>query len=105
MKVKPSGNGRMAAAFTNVTLAQLSEMASSPLQGVVIDQTGLKGSYDFTLDMSPFIGGDFRPTRIEDMIAMFIQAAKEQLGIIIEHKKAPVELLIVDDAEKAPVEN
>ena len=106
MDVKPSGNGKMAAAFSHVTLAQLSEMAQSPLQGVVIDQTGLKGSYDFTLDMSPFVGGgDFRPTGIEDVVTMIIQAAKEQLGIVIEQKKAPVEILIVDHAEKVPVEN
>ena len=47
-----SSTGKMAAAFSRVTLAQLSEMAQSPLQGVVVDQTGLKGSYDFTLDMA-----------------------------------------------------
>jgi uncharacterized protein (TIGR03435 family) len=106
MELKPGGNNKMTAAFTRVTLAQLSEMASSPLQGVVVDHTGLKGSYDFTLDLSPFLGGgDFRPTGIEDMIAIFIQAAKEQLGIIIEQKKVPVEILIVDHAEKIPVEN
>jgi uncharacterized protein (TIGR03435 family) len=106
MEVKPSATGKMAAQFSRVTLAQLSEMASSPLQGVVVDQTGLKGSYDFTLDMAPFIGGgDFRPTGIEDVITMIIQAVNEQLGIKIEQKKVPAELLIVDHAEKVPVEN
>jgi uncharacterized protein (TIGR03435 family) len=106
MEVKPSGSGKMAAAFSHVTLAQLAEFASSPLQGVVVDQTGLKGSYDFTLDMSPFMGGgDFRPTGIEDVITMIIQAANEQLGIKIEQKKVPAEILIVDHAEKVPVEN
>jgi uncharacterized protein (TIGR03435 family) len=106
MEVKPSAGGKMAAAFTHVTLAQLSEMASSPLQGVVVDQTGLKGGYDFTLDMAPFIGGgDFRPTGIEDVITMIIQAANEQLGIKIEQKKVPAEILIVDHVEKVPVEN
>jgi uncharacterized protein (TIGR03435 family) len=105
MEVKPSAKTRMGAEFSRVTLAQLAEMASSPLQGVVVDQTGLKGSYDFTLDMSPFMGGDFKPTGIEDVITMIIQAAKEQLGIIIEQKKVPAELLIVDHVEKVPVEN
>jgi len=107
MEIKPtSSKGRMAAMFTHVTLAQMSEMFSSPLQAVVVDETGLKGSYDFTLDMTPFIGGgDFHPTGIEDVITMIIQAANEQLGIKIEQKKAPAELLIVDHVEKAPVEN
>jgi uncharacterized protein (TIGR03435 family) len=106
MDVKPTAGGKMSAAFTNVTLAQLSEMAASPLQGVVLDHTGLKGGYDFTLDMTPFIGGgDFHPTGIEDVITMLIQAAKEQLGIIIEQKKAPAGVLVVDHAEKVPSEN
>jgi uncharacterized protein (TIGR03435 family) len=106
MEIKPSGTGKMAAAFSRVTLAQLSEMISSPLQAVVVDQTGLKGSYDFTLDMAAFMGGgDFRPTGIEDVITMIIQAANEQLGIKIEQKKVAAEVLIVDHAEKIPVEN
>ena len=106
MDLKPSGKSPMAAAFTHVTMAQLLERLSPALPGVVIDQTGLKGTYDFNLDMSPYIGGgDFHPTGIEDVITLIIQAAKEQLGIIIEQKKVPVEVLIVDHAEKIPMEN
>jgi uncharacterized protein (TIGR03435 family) len=106
MELKPGASNRMSASFSRVTMAQLEDMVSSPLQGVVVDQTGLKGSYDFTLDMSPFLGGgDFKPTGIEDVITMITQAAKEQLGIVIEQKKVPAELLIVDHVEKSPVEN
>jgi uncharacterized protein (TIGR03435 family) len=106
MELKPSGNNRMVASFSKVTVAQLAEFASSPLQGVVVDQTGLKGGYDFTLDLSQLMGGgDFKPTGIDDMVNLLIQAAKEQLGIIIEQKRVPTELLIVDHAEKVPVEN
>ena len=104
MDVKPSAAGnRMAANFTHVTLGQLSEMISSPLQAVVVDQTGLQGSWDFTLDMSSFMMT--QPTGIEDAVNMVIQAANEQLGIKIELKKLPAELLIVDHAERVPVEN
>jgi uncharacterized protein (TIGR03435 family) len=106
MELKPGAGNRMSASFSRVTMAQLEDMVSSPLQGVVVDQTGLKGSYDFTLDMSPFLtGGDFKPTGIEDVITMITQAAKEQLGIIIDQKKVPAEVLIVDHVEKTPVEN
>jgi uncharacterized protein (TIGR03435 family) len=78
-------------------------MISSPLQAVVVDQTGLKGSWDFTLDMSGF--GMDKPTGMEDAIGMIIQAANEQLGIKIEQKKVPAEILIVDHAERVPVAN
>ena len=104
MEVKPSGRG-MSASFSHVTMAQLSEFTSSPLQGVVVDQTGLKGRYDFSLDLSSYMSGDVRPMGIEDGINLLIQAAGEQLGIKIDQKKLPAEVLIVDHAEKAPVEN
>lgn len=102
MELKPAGN-KEAANFTHVTLAQLAEMVSSPLQAVVVDQTGLKGYWDFTLDMSSFTLG--QPTGMEDAIGMIIQAANEQLGIKIEQKKVPAEVLIVDHAERVPTEN
>ena len=103
MDVKPIAGGKMAATFTHVSLSQFSEMVSSPLQGVVVDQTGLKGGWDFTLDMSGFMMT--QPTGIEDAVTMIIQAANEQLGIKIEQKKVPAEVLIVDHAERVPVEN
>jgi len=100
--LKPAAN-RAAANFTHVTLAQLAEMISSPLQAVVVDQTGLKGYWDFTLDMSSFMMT--QPTGMEDAIGMIIQAVNEQLGIKIDQKKMPAEVLIVDHAERVPVEN
>lgn len=103
MQIKPSGLA--AASFSHVTLGQVVEMASSELQAVVVDQTGLKGSYDFTLDMSGFMAGDFHPTGIEDVIAILIQAANDQLGIKIDQKKTLADRLIVDHAERVPVEN
>jgi uncharacterized protein (TIGR03435 family) len=102
MEVKPGGN-RMTVSFTHVTLAQLAEMLGSPLQAVVVDQTGLAGAWDFTLDASSF--AMTQPTGIDDAINMVIQAVSEQLGIKIEQKKVPAEVLIVDHAEKVPVEN
>jgi uncharacterized protein (TIGR03435 family) len=103
LDVKPDSGNRMKAAFTHVTLAQLSEMVSSPLQGVVVDQTGLKGSWDFSLDISNF--ADARPTSIDDAVGMIVQAVSQQLGIKIDQKKLPAEVLIVDHAERVPVEN
>jgi uncharacterized protein (TIGR03435 family) len=102
MQLKPGPN-RMVAQFTHVTLAQLAEMTSSPLQGVVVDETGLKGQWDFTLDVSNM--GMTQPTGIDDAINMIIQVLNEQLGIKVDQKRVPAELLIVDHAEKIPVEN
>ena len=89
--------------FTHVTLAELAEMASSPLNGVVVDQTGLKGAWDFTIDGSMFAMQ--RPADEMEAIGMMIQVMNDQLGIKIDQKKVPAEVLIVDRAEKIPVEN
>jgi uncharacterized protein (TIGR03435 family) len=102
MEIKPTGKG-LAVAFTHVTLAQLAEFASSPLQGVVVDQTGLQGAWDFTIDVSGV--AMTQPTDREDAISMIIQLLSEQLGIKIDLKKVPAEILVVDHAEKIPVEN
>jgi len=102
MAVKPGANG-MTALFTHVTVAQLGEMVGSPLQAVVVDQTGLKGAWDFTLDATSI--GMTQPTGIDEAINLIIQALNEQVGIKVDQKKLPAEVLIVDHAERVPVEN
>jgi uncharacterized protein (TIGR03435 family) len=75
---------------------------------VVVDDTGLKGNYDFELtferDRAPQAGADVREpaTRLEDPSIFW--ALQEQLGLGLESKKAPVEFLIVDHVER-PAEN
>jgi uncharacterized protein (TIGR03435 family) len=100
--MKPTGKG-LNILFTHVTMAELAEMASSPLDGVVVDQTGLKGAWDFTVDGSFFAMQ--KPADMQEAIGMMIQVMNEQLGIKVEQKKVPAEVLIVDRAEKIPVEN
>ena len=102
IEMKPTGKG-LNILFTHVTLAELAEMASSPLNGVVVDQTGLKGAWDFTIDGSMFAMQ--RPADEMEAIGMMIQVMNDQLGIKIDQKKVPAEVLIVDRAEKIPVEN
>jgi uncharacterized protein (TIGR03435 family) len=100
--MKPTGKG-LNILFTHVTMAELAEMASSPLDGVVVDQTGLKGAWDFTVDGSFFAMQ--KPADMQEAIGMMIQVMNEQLGIKVEQKKFPAQVLIVDRAEKIPVEN
>jgi len=102
MDLKPTGKG-LNIAFTHVTLAQLAEMAGSPLQGVVVDQTGLKGAWDFTIDASSLAMQ--KPADLEEAISMIIQVMNDQLGIKVEQKRVPATVMIVEHVEKVPVEN
>jgi uncharacterized protein (TIGR03435 family) len=60
---------------------------------LIVDQTGLRGEYDFELTF----GRDDEPTSQQPSI---FSALQEQLGLRLEPKKISVEFLVVDHLEK-----
>ncbi|MEO6807263.1 MAG: TIGR03435 family protein [Edaphobacter sp.] len=83
--------------FANFFLSGRSDLGGR----VAIDATGLKGSYDFTLKWS---SGDASPALPEGSAAgdspAFVTALQEQLGLKLESRKAPVEVLEIDHVEQ-----
>lgn len=75
----------------------------------VIDMTGLRGFYDLKLDFVPERRGEER--RPDDAASdaqvglRLPEALQDQLGLKLENRKAPIEVIVVDHAEKTPVEN
>lgn len=74
----------------------------------VIDDTGLKGAYDFTMAWTP---GETEPaaaagdsTTADPLGVSLFTAVQEQLGLKLESKKGPLEVLVIDSVEK-PSEN
>ena len=69
----------------------------------VIDRTGLKGFYDFTLAFLPELPPGFDtsqlPPGMVDRPDVFT-ALKEQLGLKLEAQKGPVNYYVIDGAEK-----
>jgi uncharacterized protein (TIGR03435 family) len=77
----------------------LANMLGSP----VLDKTGLTGRYDFTLEWAPDSSQVQRQgngTPVEPGPDIF-GALQEQLGLRLEKKNGPVEVLVVNHAEKA----
>jgi uncharacterized protein (TIGR03435 family) len=85
----------------------------------VVDQTGVTGNYDFTLN---FTDDDYRAMLIRSAVNAGVQlppqalrfmnstdeslfAAVQQLGLKLESRKAPLDVLVIDKAEKTPAEN
>ncbi|SPE26967.1 conserved exported hypothetical protein [Candidatus Sulfopaludibacter sp. SbA3] len=105
------GGGKMAVSAERTSMAQFAELVSQPLQRPVIDNTGLKGAFDFTLDLMSYIplDADGKPSpdkvAVEDRDTIIIMAVQQQLGLRLEPKKGPIEMLIIDRAEKIPTEN
>lgn len=105
------GGGKMALHAEKTTMAQFADLLSRPLQRPVLDKTGLTGSFDFTIDLMSYIpldaNGKPAPDKVavEDRDTIILMALQQQLGLKLEPKKAPVEVLIIDHAEQVPVEN
>jgi uncharacterized protein (TIGR03435 family) len=70
--------------------AFLSQMGDYP----VLDKTGLQGCYDLKLDWGVEPDG---PTLTDAM--------REQLGLKLETRRAPLEIVVVDHVEKVPTGN
>jgi bla regulator protein blaR1 len=77
----------------------------------VIDRTGLKGVFDITLDWMPASAGPLGEAAegrgaIEAVPGPDIfRALQQQLGLKLESQKGPVEILVIDHAEKVPTAN
>jgi uncharacterized protein (TIGR03435 family) len=93
------GPGIRTIAGRRVTMAQLSQALQRLLQAVVVDETGLTGSYYFGLRYA-----DEEHQSDADVPSLFVAISKE-LGLRFEKRKMPVEMLVVDRMERKPVEN
>ena len=74
----------------------------------VVDRTGLTGEFDFDLQfLAPPAAGTVDagiPVAPLDGAASVFTALQEQLGLKLETTRGPVELMVIDSAEK-PDEN
>jgi len=89
-----------------VTLSFLARWLSQRLDRLVIDRTGLGGRFDLQLTWTPDAGevvdgpgGQLLPPAEVSGPSIFT-AIQEQLGLKLESAKAPVEVLMIDRAER-----
>ena len=96
----------------NATVADLAGvMQGAVLDRPVVDRSGLKGRYDFTLmwtpDESQFVSMGVRvppPSNDPNAPPNLFTAFQEQLGLKLESTRGPAEVLIIDRIDK-PSEN
>ena len=85
------------------SMAQLAVTLANDLGRPVVDKTGLKGEYDYTLRYRPMAAPP-SPGGTSDAPDLLV-AVQEQLGLKLESKKASVEMLVVDSGQRKPTEN
>jgi uncharacterized protein (TIGR03435 family) len=102
-----SGPGRLEA--TKITMQRLADVLAHSVGLPVVDSTGLKGAFDFTLqwspDEAPRIAAADGSEAAGTAGPSIFTALQEQLGLKLVREKGPVEILVVDHMEKAPSEN
>ena len=99
-----------------MTLPALGEYLARLTLSPVVNQTDLKGRYDFVLDLSReelvalarADGGAIGPplpTPEPDPDAVTLAVSLDRIGLKLTPHKQPVDLLVIDHLEKSPTEN
>lgn len=91
--------------FTNADLSKLAGVLSQVTGRTVVDRTGLRGQYDFTLNYAPVPGAPDpeRPnisTAVDGFPDSVFTALREQLGLNLEHQKSQVKFVVVDRLDR-----
>jgi uncharacterized protein (TIGR03435 family) len=96
---------------TCVSMATFADFLSRRVDLPVLDMTGLTGFYDLTLDWVPEPRQSGESKGAAPLVAdspsgpTLLDAVQGLLGLKLETRKAPIEILIVDHAERVPTEN
>jgi uncharacterized protein (TIGR03435 family) len=101
-------NGRARVTAKQAAISQICTFLGNQFARPVIDQTGLTGKYDYNLEFAPENAPPPDPGGVaatSDPAPTLLFAVQEQLGLRLEAKKLPVDIVIVDHIEKTASEN
>jgi uncharacterized protein (TIGR03435 family) len=115
-------NGGMQMKMTKISMAAFADRLTQFMDRPVVDATELKGDYQVTLDLpieamsgmafaqklAALAGlGSFgiREASVPDTLGAAILQAVKTLGLELQSRKTPVEVIIVDRLEKTPTAN
>jgi len=98
----PAGiQGQLRIVSNRMAMFVVAKLLSRYMRALVVDQTGLPGEFEVRLVWTP----DDRPIPEEERGPSVFTAVEEQLGLKLAAHKGPVDVLVIDRAEKVPVEN
>jgi uncharacterized protein (TIGR03435 family) len=104
--------GRARMQWVQLTVAEFADRLANQLSRPVVDMTSLDGKYDFVVSWSASatragasIGDAGIPSPGDDSGPTLQMAVQEQLGLRLNAKKGPVEIIVIDSADRSPAEN
>ena len=107
----PEGSMHMEA--RNLTATALAQLVASFLGYPVVDLTDLTGTYDVPLDFSAedlrtgakVVGVTMPEDTGSSSSGSMISASLQQVGLRLESRKLPVDIIVIDHLEKTPTSN
>jgi uncharacterized protein (TIGR03435 family) len=109
--------GRMQLDLKGANIGRLIDALAMQVDRPVVDMTSLTGTYDVALEFAPDPvmmaarrGGIGQPARAANLAdpdgaPTIFSALTDQLGLRLESRKGPVEILVIDSVEKDPTAN
>jgi uncharacterized protein (TIGR03435 family) len=103
--VKPVS--RTVATVERASVSQLVDLLTEVLRMPIIDETGLKARYDITVDMTSYVPDNFEHSNgpPPDLPGIVMAAVQNELGLKLESRKAPLDMIVIDHIERAATEN
>lgn len=97
--VHKEDDGEWRLQFASMTMLEFDNLLMNFIKDrQIVDETGLTGLFNFTLRLPAGALGE--GSNVDDSAAAFIHALEAQLGLKLNPKKAPLEVLVVDHLEK-----
>src|ERR1039457_5271496 len=99
---------QMSVSVQRAPVSQLVEMLSNVMRAPVIDMTGLKGRYDLNLNVAKYAAdmaaqGKSVESTPMDTVALVTTVLQAELGLKLEGKKMPLEVVVIDRSEERRV--
>jgi uncharacterized protein (TIGR03435 family) len=94
-------NSAVGSVVRAMTMREWADFISGPMQTPVVDMTGLKGGYDFSLDFTAYLPGGEKVMNVafDNANGIMIAAMQGELGLKMESRKETVEVLVIDHVE------
>jgi uncharacterized protein (TIGR03435 family) len=91
-------DGHMRVSGSHAAIAQLAPFLQ--LDHPLLDQTGLTGQYNFRLDFA-----STRATVDSDPAPSIFSALRDQMGLSLREEKVPLDVVVIDSADREPLPN
>ena len=98
----------------HISMTTLATLFSRFTGQTVLDMTGLTASYDLKIEWTaentpklaePAAGAGAGMTTDGESAPSLFAAVEQQLGLKLEVRKGPVDVIVIDDAERVPAQN